>query len=175
VPAPEFTIPVCLHHIGTGRNRARRYGYVGTVFRQRRAGGNEFLQAGIEDIGDTDSAAADARSLADALAFLKALDVTAKTVTTLGDQAVFNAVVTGLGLPQSWAVRLSHAFGDRDTLRGARRACRSLRRRRRCRPTFWNRARRATGPRWSMRFPCGCASRGLKIPAGATRARSPTG
>jgi len=113
---PEFTIPVCLHHIGAGETGNGRYGYVGTVFRQRRAGGNEFLQAGIEDIGDADSAAADARSLADALAFLKALGVTAPTVTTLGDQAVFNAVVTGLGLPQSWAVRLSHAFGDRDTL-----------------------------------------------------------
>jgi ATP phosphoribosyltransferase regulatory subunit len=117
---PEFTIPVCLHHLGAQENGAAtghsRYGYVGTVFRQRRAGGNEFLQAGIEDIGDADTAAADARSLADALAFLEALGATAPTVTTLGDQAVFNAVVTGLGLPQSWAVRLSHAFGDRDTL-----------------------------------------------------------
>ncbi|QKV19233.1 ATP phosphoribosyltransferase regulatory subunit [Oricola thermophila] len=113
---PEFTIPVCLHHIGAGESAPRRYGYVGTVFRQRRAGGNEFLQAGIEDIGNTDSAPADARSLADALAFLEALGVSAPTVTTLGDQAVFNAVIAGLGLPQGWAVRLSHAFGDRATL-----------------------------------------------------------
>ncbi|MCI5078493.1 ATP phosphoribosyltransferase regulatory subunit [Oricola sp.] len=113
---PEFTIPVCLHHLSADQAGHRRYGYVGTVFRQRRAGGNEFLQAGIEDIGDEDSAAADARSLADALTFLDELGVTAPTVTTLGDQAVFNAVVTGLGLPQGWAVRLSHAFGDRDTL-----------------------------------------------------------
>jgi len=116
---PEFTIPVCLHHLGADEGGPSRYGYVGTVFRQRRAGGNEFLQAGIEDIGDADSAAADARSLADALAFLDALGVTAPTVATLGDQAVFNAVVTGLGLPQGWAVRLSHAFGDRETLEAA--------------------------------------------------------
>ncbi|MFZ2101398.1 MAG: ATP phosphoribosyltransferase regulatory subunit, partial [Oricola sp.] len=113
---PEFTIPVCLQHIGAGETGHRRYGYVGTVFRQRRAGGNEFLQAGIEDIGDNDPARADARSLADALAFLAALGVTGQTTVTLGDQAVFNAVVTGLGLPQSWAVRLSHAFGDRRSL-----------------------------------------------------------
>lgn len=111
---PEFTIPVCLHHIGEARAAGHsRYGYVGTVFRQRRAGGNEFLQAGIEDIGDANAAAADARSIADALSFLGALGVTARTVTTLGDQAVFNAVIGGLGLPQSWALRLSHAFGDR--------------------------------------------------------------
>lgn len=116
---PEFTIPVCLQHIGAGETGHRRYGYVGTVFRQRRAGGNEFLQAGIEDIGDADSARADARSLGDALAFLKALGVTGKTATMLGDQAVFAAVVSGLGLPQSWAVRLSHAFGDRQTLEAA--------------------------------------------------------
>ena len=69
---PEFTIPVCLHHLESAETGQRRYGYVGTAFRQRRVGGNEFLQAGIEDIGDTDGAAADARSLADALALLKA-------------------------------------------------------------------------------------------------------
>ncbi|WP_223476277.1 ATP phosphoribosyltransferase regulatory subunit [Oricola indica] len=116
---PEFTIPVCLNHLGAGTDGHRRYGYVGTVFRQRRAGGNEFLQAGIEDIGDADGPSADARSLADALSFLDALDAAEGTVTTLGDQAVFNAVVTGLGLPQGWALRLSHAFGDRATLDAA--------------------------------------------------------
>lgn len=46
---PEFTIPVCLDHIASQAGTPRRYGYLGEVFRQRRDGGNEFFQAGIED------------------------------------------------------------------------------------------------------------------------------
>lgn len=112
---PEFTIPVCMTHIGEGREAPHRYGYVGMVFRQRRAGSNEFLQAGIEDIGDPDEHGADARSLSDALAFLDRLGAP-KTVATLGDQSIFNALVSELGLPKNWAVRLLHAFGDHQTL-----------------------------------------------------------
>ncbi len=53
---PEFTIPVCLRHIETATGTPKRYSYLGEVFRQRREGGNEFYQAGIEDLGDTDIA-----------------------------------------------------------------------------------------------------------------------
>ncbi|MBE0693415.1 MAG: ATP phosphoribosyltransferase regulatory subunit, partial [Aquamicrobium sp.] len=67
---PEFTIPVCRDHIASQAGTPRRYGYLGQVFRQRREGGAEFLQAGIEDLGEADTAAADARSLADAHALL---------------------------------------------------------------------------------------------------------
>ena len=49
---PEFTIPVCLDHIRSRSDTPRRYAYLGEVFRQRRQGGNEFLQAGIEDLGE---------------------------------------------------------------------------------------------------------------------------
>ncbi|TCD16625.1 ATP phosphoribosyltransferase regulatory subunit [Oricola cellulosilytica] len=115
---PEFTIPVCLMHIGGGYG-PRRYGYVGTVFRQRRAGSNEFLQAGIEDIGDGDRDDADARSVADALSVLQALGVKKHAAVTLGDQAVFNAVIGGLGLPKAWALRLAHAFGDHGKIKTA--------------------------------------------------------
>jgi ATP phosphoribosyltransferase regulatory subunit len=116
---PEFTIPVCLMHLGAPTTAHRRYGYVGTVFRQRRAGASEFLQAGIEDIGNEDRPAADARSLFDALAFLEAAGVSGGINVTLGDQAVFNAVVKELGLSRAAAVRLSHAFGDRERLDAA--------------------------------------------------------
>jgi ATP phosphoribosyltransferase regulatory subunit len=60
---PEFTIPVCLNHIAANSSTPARYAYLGEVFRQRRAGGSQFYQAGIEDIGDADTARADARSL----------------------------------------------------------------------------------------------------------------
>src|SRR5687768_2800116 len=63
---PEFTIPVCLDHIAARAATPRRYAYLGEVFRQRREGGSEFFQAGVEDLGELDMAEADARSIADA-------------------------------------------------------------------------------------------------------------
>lgn len=112
---PEFTIPVCHAHLEAGAGKGR-YCYVGTVFRQRRAGGNEFLQAGIEDIGATAEAAADARSINDALAVLDALGVSNGTTILLGDQSVFDAVLEALDLPRGWRLQLAHAFGNTDAL-----------------------------------------------------------
>ncbi len=48
---PEFTIPVCRNHIELNAATPKRYAYLGEVFRQRRDGAAEFLQAGIEDLG----------------------------------------------------------------------------------------------------------------------------
>ncbi|MBB4064292.1 ATP phosphoribosyltransferase regulatory subunit [Gellertiella hungarica] len=109
---PEFTIPVCLRHIETATGTPRRYSYLGEVFRQRRDGPNEFYQAGIEDLGDAATDAADSRAIGDALDILAAL-LPGRTITTiLGDQAVFEAVVGALGLPSGWQKRLIHAFGN---------------------------------------------------------------
>ncbi len=113
---PEFTIPVCLDHIAARAGTPKRYAYLGEVFRQRREGSNELFQAGIEDLGTADRAAADARSLADASALVeRALPGRAFTVT-LGDQRIFEAVLAALGLPRGWQKRLARAFGSRDLL-----------------------------------------------------------
>ena len=115
---PEFTIPVCLAHLEEARGPSR-HGYVGTVFRQRRAGGNEFLQAGIEDIGDPDWIAADARAFADASEMLGRLGLHgagAGVSIVMGDQSVFDAVLAALGLPAGWRLALAHDFGNRDAL-----------------------------------------------------------
>ena len=109
---PEFTIPVCLRHIETATGTPKRYSYLGEVFRQRREGANEFYQAGIEDLGDTDIAAADARAVSDAIGILTRLLPGRKLTVTLGDQQVFEAVVAALGLPLGWQKRLVQAFGD---------------------------------------------------------------
>lgn len=109
---PEFTIPVCLRHIETATGTPKRYSYLGEVFRQRRDGANEFYQAGIEDLGDKDIAAADARTINDAAAILKRLLPGRALVVTLGDQQVFEAVIAALGLPTGWQKRLVQAFGD---------------------------------------------------------------
>jgi ATP phosphoribosyltransferase regulatory subunit len=109
---PEFTIPVCLRHIETATGTPQRYSYLGEIFRQRREGANEFYQAGIEDLGETDVASADARAISDAIAILTAR-LPGKTLdVTLGDQSVFEAVVAACGLPAGWQKRLIHAFGN---------------------------------------------------------------
>jgi ATP phosphoribosyltransferase regulatory subunit len=109
---PEFTIPVCRNHIELNAATPKRYAYLGEVFRQRREGGNEFFQAGIEDLGDANRARADARSLADALASIRLVAPDAPLETLLGDQAIFEAVLAALGLPRGWQKKLARAFGN---------------------------------------------------------------
>ncbi|WP_075289938.1 ATP phosphoribosyltransferase regulatory subunit [Pararhizobium arenae] len=109
---PEFTIPVCMRHIETATGTPKRYSYLGEVFRQRREGGSEFYQAGIEDLGTRDFAGADARAVADAVAILGKLVPEQPLAVTMGDQAMFEAVVAALGLPAGWQKRLIRAFGE---------------------------------------------------------------
>jgi ATP phosphoribosyltransferase regulatory subunit len=113
---PEFTIPVCLRHIETAMGTPRRYAYLGEVFRQRREGANEFYQAGIEDLGETDVARADARAVRDAMTVLENRLPGATLSVVLGDQSVFEAVVAACGLPAGWQKRLVHAFGNQTQL-----------------------------------------------------------
>lgn len=116
---PEFTIPVCRNHIALNAATPKRYAYLGEVFRQRRDGAAEFLQAGIEDLGATDEAASDARSIADALACVHAAVPNAKLEIVLGDQSVFAGMLKALGLPQGWRKKLLRAFGDAHTMEAA--------------------------------------------------------
>jgi len=116
---PEFTIPVCIDHIAARAGTPRRYAYLGEVFRQRRDGEAEFFQAGIEDLGETDIAAADARSVADAHALLARTLPGVTLRVTLGDQRLFEAVLAALGLPRGWQKRLARAFGSSEQLAAA--------------------------------------------------------
>lgn len=116
---PEFTIPVCRDHIEKRAATPQRYAYLGEVFRQQREGGAEFFQAGIEDLGTSDRAGADARSLADAHALLTRVLPGHALSVTLGDQAVFEAVLSALGLPRGWQMRLTRAFGSQKLLQAA--------------------------------------------------------
>ncbi|MCB1453081.1 MAG: ATP phosphoribosyltransferase regulatory subunit, partial [Rhizobiaceae bacterium] len=84
-----------------------------------REGGAEFFQAGIEDLGEADIAAADARSMADAHALLTRLLPGKALAVTIGDQSVFEAVLAALGLPRGWQKRLARAFGSPGALEAA--------------------------------------------------------
>lgn len=117
---PEFTIPVCRHHIHNEPDMPQRYGYAGLVFRQGDGygaeGARERLQAGIEDLGDENRASADARILTNAYAMTRHLLPDAEIKITLGDQAVFTALAKALDLPLGWRVKLNRAFGHSATL-----------------------------------------------------------
>ncbi len=109
---PDYTIPVCLHHLATGAAKRRAdYAYLGPVFRQRGKEPGEFLQAGVESIGRTDSVAADADVLRLAFAAAKELAVT-RPLVRIGDSGLFAAVLAALDVNQPWRRRLARAFGD---------------------------------------------------------------
>lgn len=114
---PDYTIPVCRTHLETGAaTRRADYAYLGPVFRQRPGESGEFLQAGIESLGRTDRAAADADVLALALAAVDQLGVRRPTVR-IGDQGLFAAALDALDLPGPWRRRLARTFGDPERLR----------------------------------------------------------
>ncbi|PLX36146.1 MAG: ATP phosphoribosyltransferase regulatory subunit [Hyphomicrobiales bacterium] len=114
---PEFTIPVCAHHIDTGNPaRGAAYAYFGPVFRHRVSGGaSEFLQAGVESIGREDNETADAEILSLALASLRTFGLELPDIR-IGDQDLFYALVDKLDLPVAWRRRLKAACGDRARL-----------------------------------------------------------
>lgn len=109
---PDYTIPVCLHHLTTGAPRRRAaYAYHGPVFRQRAGETGEFFQAGVESIGRTDTADADADTLALAIEAVGVYGI-ATPVVRLGDSALFAALLDALAMPEIWRRRLARAFGD---------------------------------------------------------------
>ncbi len=109
---PDYTIPVCLHHIATGHAlRRAAYAYHGPVFRQRVGETGEFYQAGVESIGRTDRADADAEVVALALESVRLFGVDEPQVR-IGDSALFGALLEALSIPEVWRRRLARAFGD---------------------------------------------------------------
>ena len=102
------------------RGTPRRYSYLGEVFRQRREGGNEFFQAGIEDLGDRDTAIGRCRvRWPTPMRCCRWRCRAGRSPITLGDQTIFEAVLAALGLPRGWRKRLARAFGSATMLEAA--------------------------------------------------------
>lgn len=114
---PDYTIPVCRAHLANGPAKRRAdYAYLGPVFRQRPGESGEFLQAGVESLGRSDRAAADADVLALALSAVGHLGVKRPTVR-IGDSALFVATLDALQLDGPWRRRLARTFGETERLR----------------------------------------------------------
>ncbi len=105
---PEFTIPVCRLHLARGAG-AGAYAYAGPVFRMRAGESGEFLQAGVESFGREDREAADAEILGIACEAAARAGLDAPTIR-LGDVALLQAMLRGLGLSATLSRRLMRAI-----------------------------------------------------------------
>ena len=103
---PEYTIPVCRMYLDSPlAGRPATYCYCGPVFRLRRDGPGEFVQAGIENLGRQDREAADAEILALSLEAASLVKST-QFLTTIGDAALFSDLVDALAIPPQWRRRI---------------------------------------------------------------------
>ena len=114
---PEYTIPVCLQHLAHTGVAAAAYSYAGPVFRLRTGETGEFLQAGIESIGRTDPAAADAEILWLALDGLERLGA-APVRVRLGDMGLLTALIDALDVTPAAKRRVVRAIVSSQGLAG---------------------------------------------------------
>jgi ATP phosphoribosyltransferase regulatory subunit len=113
---PDLTIPVSRDYLASPKaGKAAAYCYLGPVFRQRENEPNEFLQAGIESFGRTDTAATDAEMLALGLEAATHYGVTAPEIR-MGDVGLFAALVAALDLAPAWKRRLIKDFNRKKSL-----------------------------------------------------------
>lgn len=111
---PDFTLPIARHHLESGASSAA-YSYLGRLFRQRPNGPAEFVQTGVEFIGQPDAAEAFGRVLGFARDVLFAYGITAPTVR-IGSVALFEAVLSTAEMPDVWRPRIRHRFGHAESL-----------------------------------------------------------
>jgi len=113
---PDLTIPVSRDYLASAEaGKIAGYCYLGPVFRYRSDGPAEFLQAGIESFGRTDTAAADAEMLALALEATRHYGLPAPDIR-IGDVALFAALIAGLDLAPAWKRRLIKDFNRKANL-----------------------------------------------------------
>ena len=115
---PEYTIPVCRAYLqGPDFGRPAAYSYCGPVFRLRKDGPGEFVQAGIENLGRTDREAADAEILALSLD-MASLVTPARCATRIGDVGLFSDLLDRLAIPPQWRRRITRGLAQDKGLSG---------------------------------------------------------
>jgi ATP phosphoribosyltransferase regulatory subunit len=113
---PDLTIPVSRDYLACPvAGKPQGYCYLGTIFRDRREEPAEFLQAGIESFGRTDSAAADAEMVTLGLEATAHYGVAAPDIR-MGDVGLFGALVSALDLGPAWQRRLIKDFNRKSSL-----------------------------------------------------------
>ncbi len=114
---PDLTIPVSRDYLASpGAGKPAGFCYLGPVFRHRDNGGSEFVQAGIEFFGRTDTAAADAEMLALGLEATTHYGLSAPEIR-MGDVGLFSAFIAALDLAPAWKRRLTKDFNRKSSLK----------------------------------------------------------
>ncbi|MFK7944142.1 MAG: ATP phosphoribosyltransferase regulatory subunit [Paracoccaceae bacterium] len=109
---PDFTVPVALAHGAAGWTHTAAYSYSGPVFRRQPQGlgrPTEYMQAGVELFGETDTIAADARVFALLYRGLCALGMTG-IETHIGDLSIPFALLDVLDMPDRRRAALRRHF-----------------------------------------------------------------
>jgi ATP phosphoribosyltransferase regulatory subunit len=112
---PDMTIPTCLAYLAdraSGGPAVQRLSYNGFAFRCQKPGSsrpNEFPQLGIEFIGSSDEAAADAEVFNLTLSACKSAGLDGFSVR-MGDLSLFAALINGLDMPDQWRTRIKRSF-----------------------------------------------------------------
>jgi ATP phosphoribosyltransferase regulatory subunit len=113
---PDLTIPVARDYLASAQaGHAADFCYLAAVFRQRHNEPYEFLQAGIESFGRTDTAAADAEILALGLETTAAYGLTTPDIR-MGDVALFSSFIDAIDLAPAWKRRLVKDFNRKAEL-----------------------------------------------------------
>jgi ATP phosphoribosyltransferase regulatory subunit len=113
---PDLTIPVSRDYLASPlAGQAAGFCYLEPVFRHRDDGPAEFLQAGIESFGRTDTAAADAEMIALGMEATAHYGHAAPEIR-MGDVALFSALVEALDLAPAWKRRLVKDFNRKTSL-----------------------------------------------------------
>lgn len=113
---PDLTLPAGRLYLERDPEATKeaRYCYNGPAFRYQPGGGDarrprEFRQAGIEFIGGSERANAEAEVLSLAINALRTAGLTGFQIR-LGDLGLFDALVDALEIPERWQLRLRHFF-----------------------------------------------------------------
>lgn len=113
---PEYTIPVAREYLASpAAGREAAFSYLGPVFRYWKTGNGELVQAGLENFGRADFAAADAEILA---LMLEAADAAGYPTLAvhIGDVGLFVSLLAALKLSPLWVRRLRRGFAHRQSL-----------------------------------------------------------
>jgi ATP phosphoribosyltransferase regulatory subunit len=113
---PEFTIPIVSQYVNEGlAGSPVAYGYLGPVFRQSGGGPSEYVQAGVELLGQIDSEQALDEVLTFARRALGVYRLTSPSIR-LGGVGLFEAILGHAKMPEVWRPRLRARFGHPDAM-----------------------------------------------------------
>jgi ATP phosphoribosyltransferase regulatory subunit len=109
---PDLTIPVCRVFLENGAKAPARYAYHGPAFRMQPNDPSrpvQFLQTGVECLGELNEARTDMEVLALAAEGVRASGLS-KFSVQLGDVGIIFALIDALDIPLLWRARLKRHF-----------------------------------------------------------------